>query len=191
MLFRSRLLSSLPDDSGNPASTKHAALAAGGLKYITAFKALKRLSKRGLVACRKVRGDMFWHRVSRPAIDEEGVRRLFTLKNLVESGVALLSVKRIEKAKPATGMVYDIELSPTHSFVCGVGGLLVSNTDADPYGWYIYSTMKYGSMALAHESDRLGTQEMKFLGMSISDIEHYDMRSVTIKAKDVDRKSVV
>lgn len=61
-------------------------------------------------------------------------------------------------------------------------------TDADPYGWYIYSTMKYGSMALAHESERLGCKEMKFLGMSISDIEHYDLKSVTIKAKEVDIK---
>ena len=61
-------------------------------------------------------------------------------------------------------------------------------TDADPYGWYIYSTMKYGSMALAHESDRLGCPEMKFLGMTITDIEHYDLKNVTIKAKDVDVK---
>lgn len=61
-------------------------------------------------------------------------------------------------------------------------------TDADPYGWYIYSTMKYGSMALAHESERLGCKEAHFIGMSISDIEHYDLRSVTIKAKDVDIK---
>ncbi len=61
-------------------------------------------------------------------------------------------------------------------------------TDADPYGWYIYSTMKYGSMALAHESDRLGCPAMKFLGMSMSDIERYDLRHVTIKAKDVDIK---
>ena len=61
-------------------------------------------------------------------------------------------------------------------------------TDSDPYGWYIYSTMKYGSMALAHESDRLGCKEMKFLGMSMSDIEHYDLHSVTIKAKEVDIK---
>jgi len=61
-------------------------------------------------------------------------------------------------------------------------------TDADPYGWYIYSTMKYGSMALAHESDRLGCPAMRFLGMSISDIERYDLRHVTIKAKDVDIK---
>ncbi len=61
-------------------------------------------------------------------------------------------------------------------------------TDSDPYGWYIYSTMKYGSMALAHESERLGCREMKFLGMSTSDIEHYDLSSVTIKAKEVDIK---
>jgi len=61
-------------------------------------------------------------------------------------------------------------------------------TDSDPYGWYIYSTMKYGSMALAHESERLGCPEMKFLGMSTSDIEHYDLSSVTIKAKEVDIK---
>lgn len=61
-------------------------------------------------------------------------------------------------------------------------------TDADPYGWYIYSTMKYGSMALAHESERLGCREAKFLGMSISDIEHYDLKAVTIKAKEVDIK---
>ncbi len=61
-------------------------------------------------------------------------------------------------------------------------------TDADPYGWYIYSTMKYGSMALAHESERLGCKEMKFLGMSITDIENYDLTKVTIKAKDVDIK---
>jgi len=48
--------------------------------------------------------------------------------------------------------------------------------------------MKYGSMALAHESDRLGCPEMKFLGMSASDIEHYDLSSVTIKAKEIDIK---
>lgn len=61
-------------------------------------------------------------------------------------------------------------------------------TDSDPYGWYIYSTMKYGSMALAHESNRLGCPDLKFLGMSTSDIEHYDLRNVTIKAKEVDIK---
>ena len=61
-------------------------------------------------------------------------------------------------------------------------------TDSDPYGWYIYSTMKYGSMALAHDSNRLGCPAMKFLGMSTTDIEEYDLKSVTIKAKEVDIK---
>jgi DNA topoisomerase-6 subunit A len=60
--------------------------------------------------------------------------------------------------------------------------------DADPYGFYIYSTMKYGSMALAHVSDRLGTPRMKYLGLTMSDIERYDLRRVTIKAKDADLK---
>ncbi|PJD01150.1 DNA topoisomerase VI [Candidatus Micrarchaeota archaeon CG10_big_fil_rev_8_21_14_0_10_54_18] len=61
-------------------------------------------------------------------------------------------------------------------------------TDSDPYGWYIYSTMKYGSMALAHESERLGCEKMHFLGMSTTDIETYDLKSVTIKAKELDVK---
>ncbi|MCL5011653.1 MAG: DNA topoisomerase IV subunit A [Candidatus Marsarchaeota archaeon] len=61
-------------------------------------------------------------------------------------------------------------------------------TDSDPYGWYIYSTMKYGSMALAHESARLGCPKMKFLGMSASDIEHYNLQKAAIKAKEVDIK---
>ena len=59
-------------------------------------------------------------------------------------------------------------------------------TDADPYGWYIYSTMKYGSMALAHVSDRLGCPRAHFLGVSMTDIDKYDLRAQTIKAKDVD-----
>lgn len=61
-------------------------------------------------------------------------------------------------------------------------------TDSDPYGWYIYSTMKYGSMALAHVSDRLGCPKMKFMGLHMSDIEKYNLKHVTIKAKDVDVK---
>ncbi|HEV8289527.1 MAG TPA: DNA topoisomerase IV subunit A [Candidatus Norongarragalinales archaeon] len=65
---------------------------------------------------------------------------------------------------------------------------IYSLTDADPYGWYIYSTIKYGSMALAHESTRLGVPDMHFMGMSMSDIEHYNLQKVTIKAKDVDIK---
>jgi DNA topoisomerase-6 subunit A len=46
-------------------------------------------------------------------------------------------------------------------------------TDGDPWGYYIYSVMKAGSMALAHESKRLGTPESRFVGMTITDIDEY------------------
>jgi DNA topoisomerase-6 subunit A len=61
-------------------------------------------------------------------------------------------------------------------------------TDSDPYGWYIYSVIKYGSINLAHISDRLGTKDSKFVGLTMSDIEEYNLENWTIKAKDVDIK---
>ena len=61
-------------------------------------------------------------------------------------------------------------------------------TDADGYGWYIYSVIKYGSISLAHISDRLGTPTAKFIGLTISDIDKYNLHQWTIKAKDVDIK---
>ena len=61
-------------------------------------------------------------------------------------------------------------------------------TDSDPYGWYIYSVIKYGSINLAHISDRLGTPAAKFIGLSISDIDRFGLHNWTIKAKDVDIK---
>jgi len=61
-------------------------------------------------------------------------------------------------------------------------------TDADSYGWYIYSVIKYGSISLAHISERLGCPTAKFLGLTISDIDKFDLKNFTIKAKDVDIK---
>ena len=43
-------------------------------------------------------------------------------------------------------------------------------TDADPYGWYIYSVFKVGSINLSYESERLATPNSKFLGVSMVDI---------------------
>ncbi len=60
--------------------------------------------------------------------------------------------------------------------------------DSDPYGWYIYSVIKYGSISLAHVSDRLGTPKAKYLGLTMTDIERFDLKNFTIKAKDVDIK---
>ena len=60
--------------------------------------------------------------------------------------------------------------------------------DSDPYGWYIYSVIKFGSMSLAHVSNRLGTPHAKYIGLTLSDIKKFGLENFTIKAKDVDIK---
>ncbi len=59
-------------------------------------------------------------------------------------------------------------------------------TDADPWGFYIYSVIKFGSIALAHISDRLAIPKAKFLGLTVDDIEKYGLKKHLIKFKDVD-----
>lgn len=61
-------------------------------------------------------------------------------------------------------------------------------TDSDGYGWYIYSVIKFGSMALAHTSDMLGTPDAKFIGLTLTDVEHYGLQKQLIKAEQVDLK---
>ncbi len=63
-------------------------------------------------------------------------------------------------------------------------------TDGDPYGWYIYSTIKQGSMNLAYLSRRLGVPDAKFIGMTMDDIEDYELQKVTEKLKDMDKKRI-
>lgn len=62
-------------------------------------------------------------------------------------------------------------------------------TDADPFGWYIYSTYRAGSISLSYESFRLACPKAKFLGMSMTDLEKYEIpKDHLIKANDVDIK---
>lgn len=61
-------------------------------------------------------------------------------------------------------------------------------TDIDSYGLYIYSVIKRGSISLSHVSDRLGTPNAKFLGLTMDDIEKYGLQKFTIKAEDTDIK---
>jgi len=71
-------------------------------------------------------------------------------------------------------------------------------TDADPYGWYIYSVFKIGSITLSYESERLATPKAKFLGVSMTDIfgdknkkpylSESERRNFIIKAKKTDIK---
>ncbi|MEM4663192.1 MAG: DNA topoisomerase IV subunit A [Candidatus Diapherotrites archaeon] len=61
-------------------------------------------------------------------------------------------------------------------------------TDGDPYGWYIYSVIKQGSMALAAHSQLLACPEAKYIGMTIEDIKEYKLENVTEKMKLLDLK---
>jgi len=61
-------------------------------------------------------------------------------------------------------------------------------TDLDPYGIYIYSVLKTGSISLAHLSERLAIPDAKFLGLTADDIIKYDLKRQIIKLKDVDIK---
>jgi len=42
--------------------------------------------------------------------------------------------------------------------------------DSDPYGFYIYSVFKVGSITLSYESERLSTPTAKFIGVTLTDI---------------------
>ncbi|MGB9675104.1 MAG: DNA topoisomerase IV subunit A [Candidatus Nanoarchaeia archaeon] len=63
--------------------------------------------------------------------------------------------------------------------------------DADPYGFYIYSVIKQGSINLAYESTRMAIPEARFIGLSIFDYEKYKLpKEVVISLKDVDKKRI-
>ncbi|MCJ7450258.1 MAG: DNA topoisomerase IV subunit A [Candidatus Nanohaloarchaeota archaeon QJJ-9] len=63
-------------------------------------------------------------------------------------------------------------------------------TDGDPWGYYIYSVLRAGSMNLAFESDRLATPEANLVGMTMSDVQEYGLENVTenLKGKPKDKK---
>src|SRR3990172_9895247 len=59
--------------------------------------------------------------------------------------------------------------------------------DNDPWGYYIYSVIKQGSINLAFESERMAIPKAKFIGLSSADPEHYGLpRNVGIKLNDKD-----
>ena len=59
-------------------------------------------------------------------------------------------------------------------------------TDLDPWGFYIYSVIKYGSISLAHISERLAIPGVRYLGITVDDIEIYDLKKHLIKFKETD-----
>ena len=62
-------------------------------------------------------------------------------------------------------------------------------TDMDPWGYYIYSVYKQGSINLAYFSHKAGAPRSHFLGFSTDDITRFDMpKSSYIKMDKVDLK---
>ena len=63
-------------------------------------------------------------------------------------------------------------------------------TDNDPWGYYIYSVVKQGSINLAFESQRMAIPDARFLGMSAFDREQFkisDSATIELSQKDVSR----
>jgi DNA topoisomerase-6 subunit A len=61
--------------------------------------------------------------------------------------------------------------------------------DNDPWGYYIYSVIKQGSINLAYESKRMSIPDAKFMGLRSSDYERCKLTpSVQIKLNDTDKK---
>ncbi len=61
--------------------------------------------------------------------------------------------------------------------------------DNDPWGYYIYSVVKQGSINLAFESQRMAIPGARFIGMSSFDMERFDIpRAVTISLNDQDTR---
>ncbi len=59
--------------------------------------------------------------------------------------------------------------------------------DNDPWGYYIYSVVKQGSINLAFESQRMAIPDAKFIGLSSFDPEKHKLpRNVGIKLNDKD-----
>jgi DNA topoisomerase-6 subunit A len=61
--------------------------------------------------------------------------------------------------------------------------------DNDPWGYYIYSVLKQGSINLAFESTRMAVPAARFIGMSSYDAERFDIPShVPMPLTDEDRR---
>jgi DNA topoisomerase-6 subunit A len=61
--------------------------------------------------------------------------------------------------------------------------------DNDPWGYYIYSVIKQGSINLAFESQRMAIPDVRYLGLRSKDLERCSLsQNVTIALNENDRK---
>ncbi|MEM3859101.1 MAG: DNA topoisomerase IV subunit A [Candidatus Micrarchaeaceae archaeon] len=62
-------------------------------------------------------------------------------------------------------------------------------TDSDAWGWYIYWTIKTGSINLAYIGTDVATPNAKFIGVTMSDLDRYDfLKKLTINTSETDIK---
>jgi len=59
-------------------------------------------------------------------------------------------------------------------------------TDNDPWGIYIYSVLKHGSISLAHMSDEMAIPNVKYLGVTCDDVQKYKLERHYIKLTEQD-----
>ena len=84
----------------------------------------------------------------------------------VDSDITLVRVKSVKHVE-YEGYVYDFAVPKYNNFAGGYG---IIYHNSDPYGWYIYSVFKIGSITLSYESERLATPTARFLGVAMSDV---------------------
>jgi len=85
---------------------------------------------------------------------------------IAEGDVVVARVESVEE-EDYEGYVYDFAVPGDNSFIGGFG---VVFHNSDPYGFYIYSVFKIGSITLSYESERLATPRAKFIGVMMTDV---------------------
>ncbi|MBN1941551.1 MAG: DNA topoisomerase IV subunit A [Candidatus Diapherotrites archaeon] len=61
--------------------------------------------------------------------------------------------------------------------------------DADPWGMYIYSVIKQGSISLSYSEEKLATPDTKYIGLTVQDVDTFKIpKEVTIKLNALDVK---
>ena len=58
--------------------------------------------------------------------------------------------------------------------------------DNDPWGIYIYSVLKHGSISLAHMSDEMAIKDVRYLGVTCDDVIKYKLERHYIKLTEQD-----
>jgi len=62
-------------------------------------------------------------------------------------------------------------------------------TDADPWGYYIHSVVKQGSINLAFLSQKVGVPDCKFVGLTTQDLKEFDIsKNVALELTEQDKK---